>query len=71
MNPCKEIDVMKHGYTKGNKSAHGSKKGGDADSGKMGSNSGATGGLKSAPANGGNGTMSKPSTRNPYPNGMA
>lgn len=58
-------------YTKGNKSSKGSMKGGDADSGSMGSNKGATGGLRSAPANGGNGTMDKPSTKNPYPNGLA
>lgn len=59
-------------YTKGNKSAKG--KGGDADSGAMGSNHGATGGPHKAPAGGAPGTvgtLGPVSTKNPYPKGLA
>jgi hypothetical protein len=61
-------------YTKGNKSAKGSMKGGDADSGSMGSNHGATGKLKKAEAGGAPGTvgtMGPVTTKNPFPHGLA
>ncbi len=59
----------KTGHGKGGNTS--SVKGGDADSGSMGSNKGATGGLKMASANGGNGTLDKPSTPNHFPDGLA
>lgn len=36
-----------------------------------GTNTGKTGGLKMAPADGPKGTMKTPTTKNPYPNGLS
>lgn len=48
----------------------GSSKSSDADSGKMGSNHGKTGGLRQE-AGTNQGAMDKPNTKNMYPNGLA
>lgn len=62
--------MAKMKYTQGNKSAGGSMRGGDADSGSMGSNKGASTGLKKS--NDMRADMTKqPSNKNPYPNGLA
>ena len=56
---------MKHKYKMPN-----SGKGGDAGSGKSGSNKGATGGLRTENKMRSD-TLKKPDTTNRYPNGMA
>lgn len=50
--------------------AKGSTKHSDTDSGSMGSNHGATGGLKKSDSMRAD-VVAKPSTPNPYPNGLA
>lgn len=65
---------MKHNYRMPNEKKAGTTGHSDTDSGAKGSNHGATGSLKHAPAGGapGNvGTMNKVTTTNRFPNGMA